>query len=132
VAGHSFGGALTVLIADRDPGVRAIVTFAAGSNSWDRSTPLRAHLLAAVDRMSATAFFIHAENDYSINPGKELAAEMGRVGKPHFVKIYPPVGQSADAGHDFLHLRIPTWEPDVFDFLDKYVVDASRAGSKLR
>ncbi|HYM36200.1 MAG TPA: hypothetical protein VET48_12425, partial [Steroidobacteraceae bacterium] len=57
----------------------------------------------------------------------ELAAEMGRVGKRHVVKIYPPVGQTVDEGHDFVHLRIAAWEPDVFAFLDKYVVAANSA-----
>jgi dienelactone hydrolase len=121
VVGHSFGGSLTVLVAEHEPAVRAIVTFGATGYSFDRSPQLRARLIRAVGRMSAAAFFIHADNDYSIRPGKELGAEMERLGKPHRIKIYPPVGQTADEGHDFIHLRISTWESDVFAFLDKYV-----------
>jgi dienelactone hydrolase len=116
VLGHSFGGSLTILLAERYPSIRAIVIFASTGYSWDRSPQLRARLIDAVDRMSAVPFFIHAENDYSL-AGKYLGAEMERLGKPHRVKIYPPVGRTADEGHDFVHLRIATWEPDVFEFL---------------
>lgn len=119
VVGHSFGGSLAVLVAEHDPAVRAIVTFGAAGYSWERSPQLRARLTTAAGRMSASAFFIHAENDYSTGAGKELGAEMERLGKPHRVKIYPAVGQTVDEGHDFIHLRISTWEPDVFAFLDE-------------
>jgi dienelactone hydrolase len=124
VVGHSFGGAITVLVAQRDTGVKAIVAFSAaggGGYSWDRSPELRARLITAVDRMRSAAFYIHAENDYSTGAGKALGAEMERIGKPHRVKIYPPVGHSMDDGHNFVHLAIPVWEPDVFPFLDQHV-----------
>jgi len=35
------------------------------------------------------------------------------------LKIYPPIGHTVDDGHDFLHLGVNVWEPDVFDFLDE-------------
>jgi carboxymethylenebutenolidase len=126
VVGHSFGGSLTILLAERDPSIRAIVTFASTGYSWDRSPELRARLLSAVAQMSAVPFFIHAENDYSL-AGKYLGAEMERLGKPHRVKIYPPIGRTADDGHDFVHLGIATWEPDVFEFLDQTL---SRSATK--
>lgn len=44
---------------------------------------------------------------------------MTRRGKPHRGKIYPGVGRTADDGHDFVYLGVPTWEPDVFAFLDE-------------
>jgi carboxymethylenebutenolidase len=121
VVGVSFGGSLTVLVAEHDPNVRAIVAFATAGYSWDRSPQLRSRLTTAVGRMAAAAFFIHAENDYSTGAGKGLGAEMQRRGLSHRVKIYPPVGRTADDGHDFIDLGIPTWEPDVFAFLNKYV-----------
>jgi hypothetical protein len=49
------------------------------------------------------------------------AGPCGRLGKPHRTKIYPPVGRTADEGHDFVDLGIATWEPDVFAFLDEHV-----------
>lgn len=121
VVGHSFGGSLTVLMAERDSTLRAAVVFSATGYSWDRSPQLRERLLAAADHLAMPMFFIHAANDFSTNSGRGLAVEMTRLGKNVRVKIYPPVGQTADDGHDFVHTRIHEWEPDVFAFLDKFV-----------
>jgi len=121
VAGHSFGASLALLVAERDSTLRAAVVFAPAGFSWGRSPELRARLLAAVDRTAAPIFFIHAANDYSVEAGKALGAEMARLGKAHRVTLYPPVGHSADEGHDFVHRRVATWEPGVFAFLDEHV-----------
>jgi dienelactone hydrolase len=121
VVGHSFGGSLSVLMAERDSSLRAAVVFSATGYSWDRSQQLRERLLAAVDHLAMPVFFIHAANDYSVHSGKDLAKEMTRLGKTVRVKIYPPVGRTADDGHDFVHTRIQEWEPDVFAFLDEFV-----------
>jgi len=45
VVGHSFGGQVTLLAAERDSTVRAAVAFAAAVNSWDGSAELRVALL---------------------------------------------------------------------------------------
>lgn len=119
LVGHSFGGSLTVLMAEHEPNLRAVVVFSAAGLSFDRSSELRARLLAAVDQVAAPVFFIHAENDYSLSSGKALDARRQLNGKPHRLKIYPPIGNSADEGHDFLHLGVNIWEPDVFAFLDE-------------
>jgi carboxymethylenebutenolidase len=118
-AGHSFGGSLTVLLAEREPSLRAAIVFGAAAGSWESSLKLRSRLLAAVGHTNVPTFFIHAGNDFSIAPGKELAAEMARLGKPNRIKIYPPIGQTAIDGHDFYYLGLSMWEPDVFAFLDE-------------
>jgi dienelactone hydrolase len=118
VVGHSFGGSLSLLMAARDPEIRAAVIFGGAAGSWDQSAVLRERLLSAVGRMSAPAFFIHAENDYSIAPGPALAAEMQRLGNPHALKIYPPFGADTRAGHNLVFRSVRTWEADVFAFLD--------------
>jgi dienelactone hydrolase len=118
VVGHSFGGSLSVLVAERDSTLRAAVLFSAGGYSYDRSSELRRLLLTAVDRARMPLFFIHARNDYSIAAAESLGAEMARLGKPHQVKIYPPIGRTADEGHDFIHSGVSVWEGDVFAFLD--------------
>lgn len=115
-----------MLVGERDSAVRAIVAFAPSGYSWDRSAELRARLITAVERMSAPAFFIHAENDFSTGAGRALATEMERVGKPHRLMIYPPVGTIAEEGHDFIHLMTPVWEPDVFAFLDQYLKTSAK------
>jgi dienelactone hydrolase len=121
VVGHSFGGSLTVLMAARDPEIRAAVIFGGAAGSWNQSPVLRERLLAAVGRMSAPAFFIHAANDYSTAPGPALAAEMQRLGKPHALKIYPPFGTDTRAGHNLVFRSVRTWEADVFTFLDTHL-----------
>jgi dienelactone hydrolase len=57
VAGHSFGGQLVLLAAERDPGVRAGVAFGAAAASWEPSSKLRQRLTAVVRRVSAPVFF---------------------------------------------------------------------------
>ena len=121
VAGHSFGGSLSLLLAERDTAVRAVVLFAGAAYSWERSPGLRTRLLAAA-RHAPAALFLHAANDYSTVSGTTLAAEMRRLGRPHGLKIYPAAGRSPREGHNFLYRDVATWERDVFDFL----------GSRLR
>jgi dienelactone hydrolase len=121
VVGHSFGCSLTVLMTEHEPALRAAVLFSSAGYSWDRSPELRERLLAAVRRTTVPMFFLHAENDYSTNPGKVLTAELARLGKPNRLAIYPAVGNSPEEGHDFPLNSVPVWEPDVFAFLDAYV-----------
>jgi carboxymethylenebutenolidase len=117
--GQSFGGSLAVLLAEREPNLRAVVVFSGAGYSFDRSPELRTRLLAAVDHISAPVFFIHAENDYSLSSGKVLDARRKEIGKPHRLKIYPPIGHTVEDGHDFLYQGVSIWEPDVFAFLDE-------------
>jgi carboxymethylenebutenolidase len=120
VAGHSFGGSLTLLLAPRDSALRAAVVFSGSARSWRPSPELRARLLAAV-RHTAPVFFIQAANDYSTTPGEALAAEMKRLGRPHRLRIYPAVGRTTREGHNFLYRTVATWRADVFAFLDQRV-----------
>jgi carboxymethylenebutenolidase len=117
--GHSFGGSLTMLLAEREANLRAVVVFSGAGYSFDRSPELRARLLATVNHIAAPILFIHAKNDYSLSSGKVLDARREQIGKPHHLKIYPPIGQTVEDGHDFLHLGVNIWEPDVFAFLDE-------------
>jgi dienelactone hydrolase len=121
VVGHSFGGQLTLLVAERDPTIRAAVTFAAAANAWERSPELRARLLSALSKTTAAIMLTHAENDYGTTAGRAMADEMERLHKPHLLKIYPAVGLTSDDGHGMLYEDIPAWEDDVFKFLDQYV-----------
>jgi carboxymethylenebutenolidase len=121
IVGHSFGGQLTLLAAERDNTIRAAVTVSAAAGSWQRSPELRERLLSAVDKSTAPIMLIQAANDYSTAPSYALAQELERLHKPHVLKIYPPVGRTSEDGHNFLYLAIPQWEPDVFGFLDEHV-----------
>ncbi len=121
VAGHSFGGSLTLLLAEREPDLRAVVLFSGAGYSWGRSAGLRSRLLTAVGRLTAPVFFIHAANDYSLSAGKALDLRLRQLGKRRRLKIYPPVGHTPVEGHDLLYLGVNTWEPDVFAFLDEHM-----------
>jgi dienelactone hydrolase len=121
VVGHSFGGALSLLQAAREPAIRVVVSFSGAAGSWDQSSALRQDLLAAVAQMSAAALFIHAQNDYSTASGPALAAEIKRLGKANELRIYPPFGADARAGHNLVFRSVATWESDVFAFLDAYL-----------
>jgi carboxymethylenebutenolidase len=121
VVGHSFGGQLTLLAAERDSTLRAVVIFSAAANSWGSSSEVRERMLAAVRKTTVPIMLLHAENDYSTAPGKAMADELARLGKPHVLKIYPPVGTTADDGHNFVYTAVAEWEADVFGFLDHYV-----------
>ncbi len=119
IVAHSFGGSLTILQAAKEPDLRAVVIFSCAGYSWDRSPGLRSRLLAATGFIRAPVFFIHAANDYSVNPGKELDARLAQLGKPHRLKIYPPIGRTPDDGHNFPLSGVKIWESDVFAFLDE-------------
>ncbi|HEY7114449.1 MAG TPA: dienelactone hydrolase family protein [Thermoanaerobaculia bacterium] len=118
VVGHSYGGSLSLLLAEAEPELGAVVDFAGAANSWAKNPELRERLVAAVDRISVPVLFLHAENDYSTAPGEALAAEMEKRRKPHSLKIYPPLGSTAVDGHDLVYSGVPRWESDVFGFLD--------------
>jgi dienelactone hydrolase len=119
IIGQSFGASLSLIQAEREPNVRAVLSFSGSGYSWERSPELRERLFAAVARIKAPVFFIHAENDYSLRPGKELDARLAALGKPHRLKIYPPIGKTLEDGHGFMYLGVSIWEPEVFAFLDE-------------
>lgn len=121
VAGHSFGGQITLLEAERDSTVRAAVTFGTAVGSWAGSSEARERLLIAVGKIAAPLLLMHTENDYSVAPGQALAAEVTRLAKPHVLKIYPSVGQTSSDGHNFLYTDVGLWEGDVFKFLDEHL-----------
>ena len=123
VVGHSFGGSLTLLLVARDSALRGAVDFSGAALSWPRSPELRARLLAAVRATTVPVLFIHPANDYGLESGPALSAEMTRLGKTNRLKMYPAYGTTTREGHNFLFLDSCVWERDVFAFLDEYVRD---------
>ena len=122
LVGHSFGGQLTLLAAERDRRLRAAVTFAAAAQSWEGvGAELQQRMLSAVRKISAPIFLTHAANDYSIVPGQVMAAELAKLRRSHQLKIYPAVGDTPATGHEAVYTDIATWEGDVFRFLDEHV-----------
>ncbi len=48
-----------------------------------------------------------AAKDFSTAPSRALADELERLNKPHLMKIYPPVGQTAEDGRNVLYQAVP-------------------------
>ncbi|HEX2442814.1 MAG TPA: dienelactone hydrolase family protein [Vicinamibacterales bacterium] len=121
VAGHSFGGQLTLLEAAHDRTVRAAVTFGAAAGSWDGSPELRDRLIEAVRELTIPVMLIQAANDYSLSPSSAIDGELSRLSKPHVRKIYPAFGDTPKYGHNFFYFDVARWERDVFAFLEANV-----------
>jgi dienelactone hydrolase len=121
LVGDSFGSSLTLLVSERERSLRAIIVFATAGYSWERSPELRARLLAAAVNLTTPVFFIHAANDYTTLSGGALDARLSELGKPHCMRIYPPIGRTYEDGHGFLYSGVSIWENDVFAFLNQYM-----------
>src|ERR1700726_531569 len=96
MVGHSFGGQLALLAAERDGTVRAAVTFGAAAASWGSSPEVRERLLDATRKTTVPIMLLQAANDYSTAPGKPLDGELASLNKLHVLKIYPPSGKTSD------------------------------------
>ncbi len=122
VIGCSYGGIQTLLAAERGAGFKAAVAISPAAESWNGNKPLRDRLIKAVSGISIPVFIIHPAKDVSLEPGKELAKEFERLGKPYQLKIYPPVGTEAQQGHCFGGAQgNEIWQADVLAFFSQYL-----------
>jgi carboxymethylenebutenolidase len=119
VAGCSFGGIQTVLMAERGLGLRAAVDFAGAAQNWQNSQDLRDRMLKAVRQAQMPILFIQAKNDYDISPSRELAAAMEKSNQPHALQIFPSFGKSTQDAHEFCVHGGEIWAPQVFSFLSQ-------------
>jgi carboxymethylenebutenolidase len=117
VAGCSFGGIQTVLMAEKGLGVRGAVDFAGAAQNWQHAPDLRARMIQAVEHSQMPIFFIQAKNDYDVSPSQDLAAAMEKSGKPHALQIFPAFGKSNQDAHEFCIHGGEIWAPHVFSFL---------------
>ena len=117
IVGHSFGGSLSLLVAEHEPELKAVIVFSGGGYSWNLSPQLRARLIHAVKKIQAPIMMIHAQNDYSTSPGSALDSVMNHPFKPHLLIIYPKFGNTANQAHNMIFQSAQTWEADVFKFL---------------
>jgi carboxymethylenebutenolidase len=119
ISGCSYGGIQTLLVGERDLGVKALVPFAPGAMSWGQDLPLRDRLIRAVDLVKAPVFLIQAENDYSLAPSQVLSAEATKKHKDFRAKIYPAFGSSHQDGHwGFCTSATDVWGGDVLAFFE--------------
>jgi carboxymethylenebutenolidase len=121
VAGCSFGGIQTVLMAEKGLGVRAAVDFAGAAQNWQHAPELRARMIQAVQHSQMPIFFIQAKNDYDVSPSRDLAAAMEKSGKPHALQILPAFGRSEQDAHEFCVHGSEIWATEVFSFLTQSI-----------
>lgn len=120
VAGISFGGIQTMLMAAQEKGVKAALNFAGAAMVWEKSPAVASWLKEKARSAKIPVYFIQAENDFSTKPSIELSQEMKTTGAPFEMKIYPPNGKTPMEGHAFID-AVNVWGPDVFPVLDKWV-----------
>ncbi len=122
VAGGSYGGIQTLLMAERDGrarlGVRCFVAMAPAAQSWDNPN-WAARLSTAITDAHAPIFLLQAENDYNLGPSKVLGPLIDAKGFPNRHRIFPPHGDPADhaMGHGGFFSDAAAWGPDVLAFL---------------
>jgi carboxymethylenebutenolidase len=121
VAGCSFGGIQTVLMAEKGLGVRAAVDFAGAAQNWDVAPQLRQRMLTAVRNAQMPIFFIQAKNDYDTTPSRELATAMQKAGKAHDLEIFPEFGKGHQEAHEFCVHGSDVWGSKVLAFFDAAV-----------
>jgi carboxymethylenebutenolidase len=119
VAGCSFGGIQTVLMAQQGLGLLAAIDFAGAAQTWKESPELRDRLIKAVRQAQMPVLFIQAENDYDLAPSRTLTAEMEKVNKPHELLLFPSFGQTTQEAHEFCVHGGEIWAPKVFSFLSQ-------------
>ena len=131
VHGHSFGGILTILGAERG-NYCAGIDAAGGAMNWNESQDLQQTMMAAASRAKSPIFFLQADNDYTTIPSRVLSNVMRKYQKPFQLKMYPPVGKTHADAHNFAYTGGATWAEDIFKFLDKYCIqEAQRTEADL-
>jgi dienelactone hydrolase len=114
VAGHSFGGQLAILTAERDSTLRAAMIFSGAAAIWSRAAKVRERLTQAVGGTTVPLFLAYATND-NAEPGRVLGVELARLGKVHQLAIYPT------GGHNFVFDPKHAADADIFRFLSTHV-----------
>jgi dienelactone hydrolase len=128
VTGMSYGGILTMLAAEADSTLRAAVAFAPGAMNWGWNAPLRERLTAGARRTRVPVLVLQAENDWNVEPTRELPVAARGGGGEGAGKLYPAVGANANDGHGLMVLAPELWRDDVLSFLDRHMkVGASPA-----
>ena len=119
VAGCSYGGIQTLLVAERGAGYKAAVAISPAALSWHGNPLLQDRLIVAVRKIAIPVFLIQPPKDASLEPSRVLGRELERLGKPYTGKIYPEDIPGDVQTHCFGGIRRGShvWAPDVLAFL---------------
>jgi len=137
VMGTSYGAISTVLFNRESRGQKAVVSFAAGSQSWGHQEAIKALLIAAAARAQEPPFYLQAKWDVDtratveLSSATALSASDPRHGKRYQSAIYdypvPPTDPATgepdyDAAHGSFSRAYDRWGVAVLDFLQRYGV----------
>jgi dienelactone hydrolase len=117
IIGSSFGGVMVMLAAGRRGAFRAGISFAGPSISWPDVPLLQEVLLAAMAEVEVPLMLIQAGDDVHLTPTYVLGGELARLGKPHEIRIYQPIGATRGDGHAVFNKAPWLWHDDVERFL---------------
>jgi dienelactone hydrolase len=127
ISGCSFGGIETLLAGERELGVKALVPFAPGAESWERNSYVAGRLEHAVDHAHAPIFLLQAQNDYSLKPSEFLTRRAAKRQIDFQSKVYPAYGSSHQDGHwGFCSQGTAVWGNDVLAFLEAKMSNAKK------
>ena len=122
ISGCSYGGIQTLLAGEKPLGVVALIPFAPGAMSWDRSDALQFRLKRAVARATAPIFLIQAANDFNLGPSHALTREAEFRHTDFRSKIYSSYGSTPEEGHGkFCRFAMGVWGNDVLAFLEAHM-----------
>jgi dienelactone hydrolase len=137
VMGSSYGAITTVLFNRQARGQKAVVSFAAGSQSWGHQEAVKVMLIAAAAKAQEPAFYLQAKWDVDTRPTVELSSATAlsasdpRHGKRFQAAIYdypmppndPDTGEpDYDSAHVGFSRAYDRWGVAVLDFLQRYGV----------
>jgi dienelactone hydrolase len=123
VAGGSFGGIQTLLLAERDArehlGVKCFVAMSPAAISW-KNPNWAGRLTAAIESARAPIFLLQAENDYNLGPSEVLGPRVDAKGSPSRHRVFPPHGDPQDhkQGHGGFFSDASAWGEDVLKYLN--------------
>jgi dienelactone hydrolase len=119
--GSSYGGVIVMLAAGRNADFRAGISFAGPSITWPDAPALQDELIGSMRDTDVPLFLIQAWDDFHLTPTYVLGAELASLGKPHEIRIYPPIGTERGNGHGVFNNAVDLWSPDVRRFLARWM-----------
>ena len=150
IAGHSFGGIVTVFANTKDLGQKAVIDGAGASQSWEGNEAARDEMKQAVKKAVAPTYFVEPMNDHSIDATIELAKVAGQNCRQYQSALFPAVDAdkdgkitkadyAADWDHDgrdvdprdrahgtFMSAKIDTWGPSAIEFVNRYFANPAQ------
>jgi dienelactone hydrolase len=128
VMGWSFGGIVSVFAASRSTAFRVVVDQAGAALTWDHSPAMQAALKEAAGRIRIPLLGMVAKNDRTTESVKVVVHEAEAHGSTAKLIVYPAFKPQDAAGVAPGHMIFgregwKIWEPDVKEFIAKYLVE---------